>query len=77
MSGLKTEIMNEGNPDNLCLDQYEDGSVRLICNEEFLGMDRGGICSYKRTAFIHLEKEEMMRLIYTYLKNDAEWDKEA
>lgn len=75
MSGLKTEII-EGKPlvgmDSLCLDQYPDGSVRLICNEHFNKMD-DIVCEYERTAHIHLSKKEMMRLIHTYLKNEEEW----
>lgn len=72
MSGLKTEIMDKESPDNLCLDQYHDGSVRLICNEEFIGMD-GIVNCYKGTAHIHLTKREMTRLIAEYLKNEIEW----
>ena len=72
MSGLKTQITNQENQDDLCLDQYEDGSVRLICNEEFIGMD-GIVNCYKRTAHIHLTKKEMINLIAKYLKNEVSW----
>lgn len=72
MSGLKTEILDENSNDNLCLDQYPDGSVRLICNENFIGA-KNGICEFERTAHVCLTKKEMMRLISVYLKNELEW----
>ena len=71
MSGLKTEIIENTTlgQDSLCLDQYEDGSVRLICNEDYEGLEENSpVCKFKRTAHIHLSKKEMMKLISTYLK---------
>ena len=75
MSGLKNVITEENNQDSVCLDQYEDGSVRLMCHEEFVGMD-GVVCEYKRTAFVHLSRNEMDMLVGTYLQNRAVWDRE-
>lgn len=79
MSGLKTEIIENTmiGSDSLCLDYYhDDGSVRLICDEDLQEINDHGVCVFKRRAMVCLSKKEMLKLCRTYLKN-LEDDEEA
>ncbi len=59
MSGLKNNIT-----DQIWIDQYPDGSMRIIDDGMKWETDR---------VEINMTKQEFLKLVGTYLKEDADW----
>lgn len=59
MSGLKNNIT-----DKIWIDQYPDGSLRIVDDGMNYETDR---------VEINLTKQEFLKLVGTYLKEDADW----
>ena len=64
MAGLKNNISKDG---RLWIDQYPDGSIRIINDGNNWKTDR---------VEINMTKTEFMALVGTYMLEDANWNEE-